>query len=62
MDHPERAPNCLKCVYFRVTYDPAYPRGCRVFAVKSRDLPSMEVFKATGHHCPSFVLSPKIRE
>lgn len=58
----EKAPNCLKCVYFKVTYEPAFPYSCAVFGVKSRDLPSLAVFRSTGHHCPSFVLSPKIKQ
>ncbi|AEJ20663.1 hypothetical protein Spica_2562 [Gracilinema caldarium DSM 7334] len=51
-----RAPDCLKCVYFRVSWDPAFPRLCTVFGIKTKHLPSIEVFQATGHHCPSFML------
>ncbi|MDR1429805.1 MAG: hypothetical protein LBI85_05900 [Spirochaetaceae bacterium] len=49
-----KAPDCLKCLHFYVTWDAAFPRGCAVFGVKSRNLPSVEVYKATGRHCPSF--------
>jgi len=48
------APNCLKCLHFRITWEPAFPRSCLVFGIKSRNLPSIEVFGATGKHCPSF--------
>ncbi|HOX13535.1 MAG TPA: hypothetical protein P5313_04275 [Spirochaetia bacterium] len=51
---PDRAPNCLACRHFIVTWEPAYPRGCEVFGIKSRNLPSAEVFAATGLHCPAF--------
>ncbi|GHU63221.1 hypothetical protein FACS189445_6460 [Spirochaetia bacterium] len=51
-----RAPDCLKCVHFKVTWEPAFPRSCEVFGIKSRNLPSIEVFRATGQHCPSFSL------
>ncbi|HCM27847.1 MAG: hypothetical protein A2Z99_00015 [Treponema sp. GWB1_62_6] len=51
---PGRAPDCLKCVHFKVTWDPAFPRSCGVFGIKSAHLPSVEVFRATGLHCPSF--------
>lgn len=51
-----RAPDCLKCVYFKVTWEPAFPRSCTVFGIKSRNIPSVEVFRATGAHCPSFRL------
>ncbi|MDA8426435.1 MAG: hypothetical protein M0Z80_09890 [Treponema sp.] len=58
---PDRAPNCLKCLYFRVTWDPAFPRSCLVFGIKCRNLPSLEVFASTGHHCPSFRLKPGLK-
>lgn len=51
---PNAAPNCLDCAQFYVTWDPSFPRGCRLFEIKSRALPSHEVFAATGKHCPSF--------
>ena len=51
---PSRAPNCLACRHFIVTWEPDYPRGCEVFGIKSRNLPSAEVFAATGIHCPAF--------
>ena len=57
----ERAPNCLKCVHFRVSWDPAFPRSCTIFGIKSRNFPSMEVFLATGHHCPSFELKAGLK-
>lgn len=58
---PDRAPDCLKCVHFRVSWDPQFPRSCTVFSVKSRELPSVEVFRATGKHCPSFQLKEGLR-
>ncbi len=51
---PPRAPNCLACRHFLVTWEPEWPRGCRVFGIKTRGLPSAEVFAATGTHCPAF--------
>ncbi|MDX9898811.1 MAG: hypothetical protein RBT62_07820 [Spirochaetia bacterium] len=52
--NPDRAPNCLQCSYFRVTWDQNYPRSCLMFDIKTRNMPSAEVFAATGLHCPSF--------
>ncbi|MDR2534950.1 MAG: hypothetical protein LBD29_02820 [Treponema sp.] len=52
--NPPRAPDCIKCLHFRVTWEPAYPRSCSLFGIKTRNLPSIEVFRATGRHCPSF--------
>ena len=55
------APNCLKCIHFRITWEPSFPRSCLVFGIKCRDLPSHEVFSATKRHCPSFELKPGLR-
>jgi hypothetical protein len=49
-----RAPDCIKCVHFKVTWEPAFPRSCVLFGIKCRNLPSTEVFRATGQHCPAF--------
>jgi hypothetical protein len=51
---PAKAPDCLRCRYFRVTWQPALPRSCLVFGIKCRNLPSMEVFLSTGKHCFAF--------
>jgi hypothetical protein len=58
---PAGPPNCLRCRHFRVSWDARFPRACRVFEIKSRELPSLEVYRATGTHCPSFELSPKLK-
>ncbi len=47
-------PNCLKCVFFKVSWDAAKPRQCVHFNFKSRDMPSHVVFHATGMICPHF--------
>jgi hypothetical protein len=47
-------PNCLLCLHFKVTWDPALPRSCGLFGFRSLNLPSMEVFRTTGKHCPAF--------
>ncbi|MDR0662913.1 MAG: hypothetical protein LBF80_02385 [Spirochaetaceae bacterium] len=49
-------PNCLKCEFFRVSWDAAFPRSCTQFDIKCRALPSVEVFNATGRQCPSFAV------
>ncbi|RKX74381.1 MAG: hypothetical protein DRP87_16985 [Spirochaetes bacterium] len=62
METPKKAPNCLKCIHFSVSWDPNFPRACSVFEIKSRHLPSLEVFRATGHHCPAFKRSPRVKD
>jgi hypothetical protein len=60
-DNAPRAPNCLKCVYFKVSWDPVHPRSCGVFGIKCRNLPSVEVYRATGTHCPAFQLKEGVK-
>jgi len=59
---PSRPPNCLKCAYFKVTWDPTFPRSCEIFSIKCANLPSMEVFRATGANCPSFSLKEGLKD
>jgi hypothetical protein len=59
---PKDAPNCLRCRYFYVTWDYSFPRGCRVFGIKSRDMPSLVVLRNTGHNCPVFEASPRLKK
>ncbi|HUW69431.1 MAG TPA: hypothetical protein VMX33_04300 [bacterium] len=59
--NPDKAPNCLQCVHFKVTWDPQFPRSCTLFDIKTRAMPSMEVYAATGLHCPSFVRKAGLR-
>jgi hypothetical protein len=54
-------PDCLKCVHFRVSWDPALPRSCLIFGIKCWDLPQAEVFRATGTRCPLFRLNEKLK-
>jgi hypothetical protein len=60
-NNPLREPNCLKCLYFKVTWEPDFPRSCKIFGIKCRNLPSVEVLRATGHPCPAFQLKEGIR-
>jgi len=46
--------NCLKCRHYEVTWDPKFPRGCKVFKIKSVRLPSEVVRASTGRDCPAF--------
>jgi hypothetical protein len=57
-NNARRPPNCLKCVHFKITWETAFPRACLLFGIKGQNLPSGEVFRATGRQCPSFELKP----
>jgi hypothetical protein len=54
-------PDCLKCVHFRITWEPAFPRRCVIFGIKCRNLPSVEIFLSTGSHCPSFAVKESFK-
>ena len=54
MNIPDQAPNCFSCRYFKVTWEPAFPRACQFFGLKCSVLPSAEVFLSTGKHCFAF--------
>ncbi len=52
--NPTKIPNCFDCQHFYVTWDPNQPRGCRAFGFKSKQMPAMEVFQASGEACHLF--------
>lgn len=58
----DQAPPCRKCEFFYVTWDPAFPWGCKMFGLKTAGIPAIEVRNATGRHCPSFRKNPKLKE
>ncbi len=43
--------DCLRCKHFAVTWDPKFPRSCRLYGFKTRNMPSAEVFRNTGTPC-----------
>lgn len=46
--------DCLKCRFYEVTWDPDFPRGCRMFGIKGKAIPSETVKANTGRECPAF--------
>ena len=49
-------PNCWKCHYFAVSWDPTKPYACRLMGFKSRVLPAMEVLRTDGTACLGFTV------
>ena len=47
--------DCLQCEHFIVSWDPKFPRGCKLYGFKTMGYPSVEVVKATGEDCIGFV-------
>ena len=50
---PERI-SCQKCVFFHITWDNAFPYGCKAMGFKGKILPSLMVYQASGHACLAF--------
>jgi len=48
-------PDCMKCHYFAISWDPGKPYSCRLMGFKSRRLPAMEVLSTDGTPCLGFV-------
>jgi hypothetical protein len=48
-------PNCMKCKHYFVTFDPAVPKGCRIYGIKSMAMPSTVIKQANnGMDCIGF--------
>ncbi|WP_197057391.1 hypothetical protein [Pontibacillus halophilus] len=51
--------NCFQCKHFYTTWNPAFPRGCKAYGFKGRELPSVVVHHATGEPCKAFEVKGK---
>lgn len=47
-------PDCRRCRWFYITWDPKKPYGCRAMRFKSQKLPALEVLEVDGSVCISF--------
>lgn len=46
---------CSHCAHFYVTWDAAFPSGCRAMGFKCRGLPVEAVRRASGEDCRWFL-------
>ena len=46
--------NCFQCIYFAVTWDTKFPRTCKYFGFKTKELPSIAVERDAGEPCLAF--------
>jgi hypothetical protein len=46
---------CHKCKYYYTTWDIYFPYGCKLYEVKSKQLPSIIVSKSIGMPCDKFI-------
>ncbi|MFO7448341.1 MAG: hypothetical protein R6W90_18420 [Ignavibacteriaceae bacterium] len=54
--------NCRKCKYFIITWDSKRPYGCIAFGMKTRQMPSIEVYKSSGRECLKFEAKPPAKK
>ncbi len=47
-------PNCTICKHYYITLDERLPRACKIFNIKGRSIPSVDVRRFTGNDCPVF--------
>lgn len=45
---------CRKCKHYYITWERNLPHGCRAMKFKSKELPSVVVFKNSGKPCLMF--------
>jgi hypothetical protein len=50
-DNASRSPTCLQCRHYYITWDAAFPYGCRALHFKSRRLPREDVLESSGQNC-----------
>lgn len=53
--------DCFSCRHFYITYDRAFPYGCRSAGFKSKLLPSKEMYLNSGLVCQIFEKREKKR-
>jgi len=46
--------NCTKCIYYYITWDPSFPKGCKFYGFKSSNLPSILVKQSSGMACGKY--------
>ena len=56
-DQQKERPNCFKCRHLVITWQMQRGYACRAMGFKSKIIPSLEVFRASGKQCQVF--SPK---
>ncbi|MBF0100589.1 MAG: uracil-DNA glycosylase [Desulfobacterales bacterium] len=47
--------DCHRCKHYYVSWDPQCPHGCKSMNFKSRELPSIAVYKNSGAPCLLFL-------
>ncbi|MCW7752813.1 uracil-DNA glycosylase [Desulfobotulus sp. H1] len=50
--------NCYRCRHYYITWEPKFPHGCRGLNFKSREMPSLAVFRSSGQPCHFYTPKP----
>ncbi|PAB59184.1 uracil-DNA glycosylase [Anaeromicrobium sediminis] len=45
---------CKKCKHYYITWNNKFPNGCKLYGIKSNQLPSILVYRSTGKKCEYF--------
>ncbi len=53
------SPNCWKCRFFKISWDPKFPYECEAMNFKSQALPCIQVMSIDGRHCQWFRPKPE---
>ncbi len=59
MREPQPDPDCRKCKHHYVTYEAAWPAGCRAFDFKCKGIPALAVRESSGEACQAFEVRPQ---
>jgi hypothetical protein len=54
--------DCRGCQHYYITWDPHFPNGCRLFGFKSKTLPSITTWEATGAPCEHYIENKKRKD
>ncbi len=47
--------NCFICKYFYITWESAFPNGCKAFGFKTKYFPSEVICSSSGMKCLHFI-------
>jgi hypothetical protein len=46
--------NCIQCKHYYSTWDKDLPRGCKLYTIKTMQMPSIAIKRETGSDCLGF--------
>jgi hypothetical protein len=46
--------NCLQCQHYYSTWDKDLPRGCKLYGIKTMQMPSLAVKRESGSKCAGY--------